>query len=380
MPCVFPVLSLKALSFASSRGSDHAHHLHGWAYTAGVIVSFIIVALVIFAARSAGQYTGWGFQLQSPEFVAAMAFLFIFMGISLSGLVHIGGSMMGVGQSLTSQKGLRGSFFTGVLAAVVASPCTGPLMAPALGFAITQPPALALSVFIALGFGLALPFLLLSYSPKLVELLPKPGVWMEKLKELLAFPMYITAAWLIFVFGRQVGMTGVFYLLIAAVAMVFATWLLQHQPNGKGLRWTVKIASTVCLVFVAYVILNGESFREDKSLWGKFSEAKVEEIRAEGQPVFVDFTADWCITCKANKALALSREGFLEAAAKHNVALLVADWTNEDPEISQVLEKFQRSGVPLYLMYPADSSKPPEVLPQILTQSMVIEAIERSVN
>ena len=178
MPCVFPVLSLKALTFASSGGSDHNHHMHGWAYTAGVIGSFLVVAVLILIARSAGESAGWGFQLQSPVFVAAVTYLFLIMGLSLSGMVHFGTSLMGVGQGLTANEGLRGSFFTGVLAAVVASPCTGPMMAPALGFALTQPAFISLSIFVALGFGMALPFLLLSYSPRLANMLPRPGTWM----------------------------------------------------------------------------------------------------------------------------------------------------------------------------------------------------------
>ncbi len=379
MPCVFPVLSLKALTFASSSDSAHGHQLHGWAYTAGVVGSFVIVALIISAAKAAGEQSGWGFQLQAPEFVAAMAYLFLVMGLSLSGMVHFGASFMGVGQGLTAQEGLRGSFFTGILAAVVASPCTGPLMAPALGFALSQPIYISLAVFIALGFGMALPFLLLSYSPKLSSLLPRPGPWMEKLKELLAFPMYLTATWLLFVFGRQVGMVGVFFLLLGAIAIVFAIWLFKHQPSKPSLRWMIKALGLSSLAFAGHVALTSEDFRNPKGdNWQVFSEEKVASLRAQGQPVFVDFTADWCITCKANKAVALSREGFLSAVSKHNVALLRADWTNENKAISKVLGEFNRSGVPLYLMYPADLNKTPEVLPQVLSQEMVIQAIEKA--
>lgn len=378
MPCVFPVLSLKALGLAASGGSKQRHHLHGWAYTLGVIGSFVVAALVIIAAKTAGEQSGWGFQLQSPAFVAALAYLFLVMGLSLSGMVYFGTTLMGVGQGLTTQDGLRGSFFTGVLAAVVASPCTGPMMAPALGFALTQPTPVALAIFVALGFGMALPFLLLSYSPKLASLLPRPGVWMEKMKEVLAFPMYLTAVWLLFVFGRQVGMHGVFFLLLGAVAIVFAIWLLQNQPEGRKFRTFVKGSALTSLAFAGYVVFTSDSFRNREDAWQAYTPQLVSELRSAGQPVLVDFTADWCITCKANEAMAFSREGFKEAVRKHNVALVRGDWTYEDPNISAVLAEFGRSGVPLYLVYPADSALQPELLPQLLTQTMVIEAIERA--
>lgn len=379
MPCVFPVLSLKALSFAGTGGSSHSHHLHGWAYTAGVVGSFVVAASLILIARAAGESAGWGFQLQSPAFVGFMVYLFLIMGLSLSGMVYFGGGLMGIGQGLTASSGLRGSFFTGVLAAVVASPCTGPMMAPALGFALTQSPTVSLSVFVALGLGMAFPFLLLSYSPRLAQLLPRPGVWMEKLKEFLAFPMYLTAAWLLFVFGRQVGMTGVFFLSIGAVALAWSIWLLQNLPERAWLRRVQQAAAISAVFFAAYTAYTSETFRRDSDdgVWQAFSEQRVESLRAEGRVVFVDFTADWCITCKTNKVVALSRDGFHEAVDRHGVALLTADWTNEDPEISRVLQSFNRNGVPLYVIYPADPDGTPVVLPQLLTQSMVVEALNK---
>ncbi len=380
MPCVFPVLSLKALSFAQTGGdSAHSHHMHGWAYTAGVVGSFIVVALLIFVARAAGQSAGWGFQLQSPTFVAAMTYLFLIMGLSLSGFVHFGTGLMGVGQSLTNNDGLQGSFFTGVLAAVVASPCTGPMMAPALGFALTQPAIVSITIFIALGFGMALPFLALSYSPKLAQLLPRPGTWMERLKEVLAFPMYMTSAWLLFVFGKQVGMTGVFYLVLGLIAIAFAIWLQKNLPTHPHWRKALQVTVFASLVFAGHVAYKGKEYRELQSEWQPFSKELVQDLREQGQPVFVDFTADWCITCKANESVALSRKGFTEAIKKNNFALVKGDWTNEDPKISAVLEEFGRSGVPLYIVYPADTSQQPEVLPQILTQSIVVAALERAV-
>lgn len=379
MPCVFPVLSLKALSFtANNNGDAHRHHMHGWAYTLGVVGSFMVAGLVILVAKTAGAQAGWGFQLQSPTFVAFMTYLFLVMGLSLSGMVYFGTGFMGLGQGLASQNGLRGSFFTGVLAALVASPCTGPFMATALGFALTQPALVSLSIFIALGFGMALPFLLLSYSPRLANMLPRPGAWMEKFKQFLAFPMYAAAAWLLYVFGRQVGVAGVFYLLMGAIALVMAIWMFQNLPSQQRWRWVVKATGAAAVIGAGAVAWIGADLRSDNNDWQPYSKSLVAELRNGGQPVLVDFTADWCITCKANEAVALSRDGFREAVKQYNVALVKADWTNQDPAISTALAEYNRSGVPLYLMYPADTSKPAEVLPQLLSQDMVIAAIKRA--
>ncbi|WP_054113880.1 protein-disulfide reductase DsbD family protein [Marinagarivorans algicola] len=377
MPCVFPVLSLKALSFASHSEDKHSHQAHGWAYTAGIIGSFIVVALAILALRSAGTAAGWGFQLQSPLFVAAVMYLFLVMGLSLSGMIYFGTGLMGVGQNLTQGGGLKGSFFTGVLAAVVASPCTGPMMAPALGFALTQPAYIAILIFIALGFGLALPFLALSYSPALARKLPAPGTWMEVLKQFLAFPMYITAAWLLYVFGNQVGMTGAFFLMLGAIAIVYAIWVFQHIPEKGVGKWLVQWSGYGALVLAAYIAYNGETFKKDDS-WINYTPTVIAELREGGQPVFVDFTADWCITCKVNEQIALDREEFREVVARYDYAKVKGDWTNQDEDITNILTEYKRSGVPLYLVFPADPSKPAEVLPQILTKNLVIEALERN--
>ncbi|MDZ7923469.1 MAG: protein-disulfide reductase DsbD family protein [Marinagarivorans sp.] len=377
MPCVFPVLSLKALSFASHADGPHSHQAHGWAYTAGVVGSFIIVAIAIIALRQAGESAGWGFQLQSPLFVAAIMYLFLVMGLSLSGMIYFGTGLMGVGQGLTNSDGLKGSFFTGVLAAVVASPCTGPMMAPALGFALTQPWYTSIFIFIALGFGLAFPFLLLSYSPAVARALPAPGTWMEVLKQFLAFPMYITSAWLLYVFGNQVGMTGVFFLTLGGIAIVYAIWVFQHIPEKGTGKWIAKISGYAALICAGYIAYNGETFKKDPS-WIPYTPTVVQELRSKGQPVFVDFTADWCITCKANEAVAIDRVEFRETVAELNYAKVKGDWTNEDPNITAVLTEYKRSGVPLYLVFPADMSKPAEVLPQLLTKEMVVDALKRN--
>lgn len=381
MPCVFPVLSLKALSFASSHLSKHSQHVHGWAYTAGVVISFIVAAGVILAARSAGELLGWGFQLQQPGFVAAMVFLFFLMGLSLSGFFHFGTSLMGTGQNLTTGHGLGASFFTGVLAALVASPCTAPFMASALGFALTQPTYIALLIFATLGFGMALPFLLLSYMPKLAERLPRPGPWMETLKEILAFPLYLTCIWLVWVLARQTGVDGAALILIALLALTFAIWLFQQTASRKGVRYTAKLAGALCVAFALGVLFRIGDFSQADAKngpWEPYSASRLAELRAEDTAVFIDLTADWCITCKFNERVALNTDDVIKFAALNDIIMLQGDWTNEDPEISALLEEFERSGVPLYLMYPANGNEPPVVLPQILSKSMVLKAMEES--
>lgn len=379
MPCVFPVLSLKALSFTSSHHDPRTQKMHGWAYTGGVVGSFVLAASIILVARGAGESLGWGFQLQQPGFVAFMAYLFFVMGLSLSGLFHIGTQWMGAGQSLTSGEGLKSSFFTGVLAALVASPCTAPFMATALGFALTQPAYISLFIFSALGFGMALPFLLLSYSPILAKYLPAPGAWMDTLKQVLAFPLYLTAAWLLWVLSHQTSSTGAIAVLVGAILISFGIWVIQQNANSSFGKVIIKGTATASLIGAAYIGWIADDFREnDHGIWQTYSPTKLEELRAEATPVFVDLTADWCITCKFNERVALNTEAVAKFATKNDIAMLQGDWTNADPVISDLLEKFGRSGVPLYLMYPADPEKEPQILPQILTEGIVLESMQKA--
>jgi thiol:disulfide interchange protein DsbD len=372
MPCVFPILSLKVLSFA--RSSDHDRHLHSWIYTLGVIASFVFVAAVLIALQQAGQAIGWGFQLQSPGFVIALAYLFVAMGLSLSGLIEFGGSMMNVGSGYANRSGMGGSFFTGVLAVVVASPCTAPFMGTALGFAVSQPPAIALLVFASLGAGMAAPLLIFSYSGAARALMPKPGAWMETLKELLAFPLYATAIWLLWVAGRQTGVNTMAAALIGALLLALALWLWDQKVWRRGLALAC-LAASFSLGF--QLDLDGPraataAVSGDKVTW---SDHGVAELRRDGKPVFVDVTADWCITCKANEAAVLLTDELNQAFVDHGVVYMIADWTNYDPQIAGLLKKYGRTGIPLYLMYPADLSSDPLILPQILTKGMVLEAI-----
>lgn len=379
MPCVFPVLSLKALSFASSHLNPHKQHLHGWLYTAGVVGSFLVAALFIIIAKSTGQELGWGFQLQSPTFVALMAYLFFVMGLSLSGMFHIGTQWMGAGQSLTTGNGYKSSFFTGVLAALVASPCTAPFMATALGFALTQPAWISLLIFTALGFGMALPFLLLSYSPALARYLPAPGAWMDRLKQILAFPLYITAIWLLWVLSNQTSSTGAALVLLGAVSITFAIWNFQQDASSRVGKVLTKGLGVASLVFAAMLAWNSGDYAQRKSsMWEAYSPQRLQELRSEGVPVFVDLTADWCITCKFNERVALNREKVARFVALNDIVMLQGDWTNSDPDITALLAQFERSGVPLYLMYPAKADAPPAILPQILSEALVLEYMQKS--
>lgn len=377
MPCVFPVLSIKALSFVSARGSDHSHHVHGWVYTAGAVSSFLAMGGIIVGIRAAGGNADWGMQLQSPVFVAMMVYLFLIMGLSLSGFVHFGSSLMGIGQSLTTRQGLQGSFFTGVLAVVVASPCTAPAMATALGVALTQSAPVALTIFACLGFGLALPFLILSYSPKLASYLPKPGAWMETLKQILAFPLYLTAAGGLWVLGRQTSSDTLTVVILGGIAIVFAIWLWQKRPRSTFGKYS-QIA--LCLVAViGGIALGVQAPNYGKGdYWQDYSPELVAQLRAEGRPLFINLTAAWCITCHANERIALSRDEVKEAAEKYNIAMIKGDYTNEDPRITELLHEYRRVGVPTYLMFSTDSSKPAEILPQVLTIDTVVEAMERA--
>jgi thiol:disulfide interchange protein DsbD len=373
MPCVFPILSLKVLSFA--RSSDHDRHLHSWVYAAGVIASFVAVAGLLIVLQQAGNAIGWGFQLQSPGFVIALAYLFIAMGLSLSGVVALGGSLMNTGSALANRGGLTGSFFTGVLAVVVASPCTAPFMGTALGFAAGQPPQIGLLVFAALGAGMATPLLLFSYSGAARALMPKPGAWMETLKQLLAFPLYATAIWLLWVAGRQTGVNTMTAALSGALMLALGLWLWNHNSTRRVL------ALGCLLVAIALGSQHHLDTRDDSParLSGgqvAWSDAQVTALREAGKTVFVDVTADWCITCIANETAVLNTAEMTRAFADHGVVYMVADWTNQDADIAALLQRHGRNGIPLYLVYSPDLSAPPLILPQVLTKNTVLEALQ----
>jgi thiol:disulfide interchange protein len=365
MPCVLPVLSLKALALANSNAN---HRIQGWSYTLGAISTFVAIAALLLAIRAAGQAAGWGFQLQSPGFVTVLFYLFFVMGLSLSGFITLGARWMSAGQSLTQGSGLSQSYFTGVLAAVVASPCTAPFMAPALGFAITQPWSIALLIFASLGFGMALPLLLLSYIPSLNKLLPKPGAWMETFKQALAFPLYITAIWLLWVLSRQLGPNITALVIFGGLAIIFIYWLGQKSTRFLPATGAATIAVIAALSLHASQQEPLRASTANNSIWEIYDEKRLASLRDAGKAVFINLTADWCITCLANEKVVFT-ESTLAAMKANDITLLKGDWTNYDPQITKLLEKHKRGGVPLYLLFPAEAGKAPIVLPQILTPS-----------
>jgi thiol:disulfide interchange protein DsbD len=385
MPCVFPVLSIKILHLTEHAGqSPRRVRLHGLAYTAGILSSFAVLAAILYLLRRGGAEIGWGFQLQSPVVVATLAFLLFAFGLSLSGILPVGASLTRVGGSrLLQRTGLSGSFFAGMLATVVATPCTAPFMGASIGFALTQPFYAGLLVFMTLGLGLALPFLLLAFLPGLQRLLPRPGRWMETLKQFLAFPLYATAAWLIWVLSFQVSPAGLMAALAGLVLIAFGAWaygLAQGRSDrpAKAFRAAAVAAALAAVLIAAGISADrtGEATAKSQEAgYEPFTQAKLDSLLAAEKPVFVNMTAAWCITCLVNERTALSAKNVRETFADKGIAYLKGDWTNRNPEIARLLERFGRSGVPLYVLY--RSGREPVLLPQILTQSMVIETLQR---
>jgi thiol:disulfide interchange protein DsbD len=387
MPCVFPVLSIKALSLLKhAQQSPTQTKLQGLAYTAGILVSFISLGVLLILLKAGGAQIGWGFQFQSPLFVLIVAYLMFAVGLSLSGVFSIGGSIIGVGSSLTQKSGYSGSFFTGVLATIVATPCTAPFMGAALGFALSQPPFALLAVFVSLGFGLALPYLLLSYSPSLQRYLPKPGVWMDRLKQAMAFPMYAAAVWLVWVLVQQAGVNSVVIALGGMVLISFAAWLYEMTKFSEILTQRISTGFAILALMSALIggyfgietsaavtVENSETTAEKN--YEPYSAERLRALRAEGKPIFVNFTAAWCISCLVNEKVALSQSSVKDTFKQRGITYLKGDWTNRDAEITKILSEFGRSGVPLYLYYPAGINTSPEILPQILTPEIVLQTV-----
>ncbi|MDE0875408.1 MAG: protein-disulfide reductase DsbD [Porticoccaceae bacterium] len=379
MPCVFPVLSIKALSFTMTHQTASSRRSHGLAYTVGVVSSFVGIAFVMLSLRAAGEAIGWGFQLQSPLFVMLLIYLFFIMGLAFSGYLEIGSSLMSIGQSSERDESLSSSFMTGVLATTVASPCTAPFMGPALGFAIAQPSYLALLVFAFLGLGMALPFVLLAWIPSLTAKLPRPGAWMDSFKQFLAFPLYITGVWLIWVVGRQTSVDIVATIIIGLVLITMSIWLTKLRQAAGHKITTLSFANLfAALCLIGAITIPAWSITKDTepARWEPYSQQRLSELRQAQKPVFVNLTADWCITCLANEKIAFTN-AFYQSLSDNQVTYLKGDWTNNDPEITKLLNQFQRSGVPLYLVYP-EGEDSAEVLPQILLENTLINAIQRS--
>ena len=394
MPCVFPILSMKAAALAGHASEAARARSQALAFLAGVLLSFLGLAGALEVARAAGAAVGWGFQLQSPAAVAVLALIMLGAALNLSGLFEIGTSAQGVGAGLASRGDLLGSAMTGVLAVVVAAPCTAPFMGPALGFALTQPPAVAFAVFLALGLGFAAPFTLLSLSPPLMRLLPRPGAWMDVFRKALAFPMYAAAAWLVWVLAQQTGPEGLARLLAAAVLAGLAAWLfgmaqrrnlLGRSPGGLALSASAFLALAGGLALVtlgAYgparaagaPVGDVDPGRLASRPW---SPEALAALRAAHTPVFVNFTAAWCVTCQVNERVAFSAASVEKAFTRAGAVYLVADWTNRDAAIADALGKQGRIGVPLYLVYGVDGGEP-RVLPQLLTPELVAEAVDKA--
>ncbi|MFO1348078.1 MAG: protein-disulfide reductase DsbD [Pseudomonadales bacterium] len=379
MPCVFPVLSLKVFAMAAQRERDDEAHWHSWIYTAGVITTFVLVASVMLLLRAGGEAVGWGFQLQEPMFVGLLIYLFFVVGLSFSGVLHIGGSLMGIGQRLVAGSPVRATFFTGVLAVVVASPCSAPFMGVALGYAVVQSAPVALLVFAVLGLGMALPFILLAYWPQMLHRLPAPGLWMERLRQFLAFPLYATAVWLLWVLGQQGGELAMVAILGGLILLVLAGWLWRDASVRVWEKALAVLVLATALIVPHFLVAEicqlpqATAFKTGDA--EPYSPARLAALRAEGKPALINMTASWCLTCLVNEKMVLSRHSVKKYLHEKNIAYLVGDWTNRDPDITQFLQQYKRNGVPLYVYYPTGVDSKPVVLPQVLTENAVLEAL-----
>ena len=379
MPCVFPVLGIKILGFVNQAGADRRKvTVHGLVFALGVLLSFWLLAGALLALRAGGRELGWGFQLQEPAFVFALAALLLVFALNLSGLFEIGLSVMGVGSQLQAKSGYSGSFFTGVLATVVATPCSAPFLAPALGAALTLSAVESITVFTTIALGLSAPYLLLSIFPGAVKLLPRPGAWMETFKQLMAFPLYATVGFLVWVLAGQTPDTGLLKVLFGLVLVAMAAWAYgrwtQHGGSAGRRRFGYAFAAAL---FAAGLALGYPAKPAQDIVWEKWSPETVAKLRAEGKTLYVDFTARWCATCQSNKAVVFSSQKVRDVLRQQGVVLLRADWTNKDPLITETLAAFNRSAVPFDLIY-APGRAEPLVLPELLTPDIVLNALAKA--
>jgi thiol:disulfide interchange protein DsbD len=393
MPCVFPVLSLKLLALMQHQRADDAAHrphaslrAHGLAFAAGVVLSFVALAAFLIVLRAGGEQLGWGFQLQTPWVVATLVLLFFVIGLNLIGAfeLNLGSAVVNSAAAQRTQTDrLSGSFGTGALAVLVAAPCTAPFMGAALGYAVTQPAPAALAVFASLGLGMAAPYLLLTLAPGLLARLPRAGAWMLRFKQAMAFPMFATCVWLLWVLAQQVGIDTAALVLGGLVLAGLAAWALGvAQAGARRWRWVAVVAAPVALYAVVGVPLSGPTLAGPAAQaatsddWEAWSRAAQQSHLERGQPLFVDFTAAWCVTCQANKRLVLRSKSVEAAFARYGVTRLRADWTNRDDEITRELARFKRNGVPLYVVY--DGRGKAQILPELLSERVVLEALARA--
>ncbi|MGA9609458.1 MAG: thioredoxin family protein [Rouxiella badensis] len=388
MPCVFPVISLKALSLIRHHDKPAQARAEGLAFLFGVVVTMFALAGVLLLARSGGAAVGWGFQLQSPLVIALLVLVMLASALNLFGLFEVGLSVQKVGEVGGGRGGLTGSALTGALAIIVATPCSAPFMASAIGYALTQPPRVSLVIFIALALGFAAPFTLISFFPVLARILPAPGAWMVTLKHGLAFPMLGAVAWLIWVLERQAGSIALAAILACCILLSFAAWLygMAQKRRMMGKRhWALHIATAVFLLLVVPPLANlktssgplDSAEASQAAAAVAWSPQNVDAIKGQGKPIFVDFTASWCITCQVNERTSLSTQAVKAAMARTNTIYMIADSTKYNPDVEQALSDFGRGGLPLYVVYPADGGKP-VVLPQVLTPGIVITALDNA--
>ena len=379
MPCVFPVLAIKLLGFTRHADDKRGHRISGFAYSAGVVLSFVALGAAMLALRAAGEQLGWGFQLQSPAVVAALAVLFTLLGLNLAGVFGIGNFLPGNVAAMEARHPVANSFLSGVLAVAIASPCTAPFMGASLGFAVGLPAAQALAIFAAIGVGMALPYLAASLVPAVANLLPRPGPWMETFRRLMAFPMFATVVWLVWVLGQQSGIDGAGALLALLVALSAVVWALTLRGTAR-----VVIASVFVASFAALAMTIGQNITKPvastlavaaSDRWQPWAPGKVDQLVATGQPVFVDFTAAWCVTCQYNKKTTLADAAVLADLDSKKVALLRADWTRRDPAITAALGQLGRNGVPVYVFYKNGST--PVVLSEVLSVEEVRSVISK---
>jgi thiol:disulfide interchange protein DsbD len=398
MPCVFPVLFLKGLALLQSSAMERAQvRRHGLVYALGILVSFWAIVAVLLVLRATGSHAGWGFQFQSPAFIAVLAAFMFFFALSLAGQFELGLSLTSVGGELAQKQGYAGSFFTGVLATVVATPCMGPLLGAAVGFALVQSAGVTFAVFTAVALGLAAPYVLLSWHPAWAKLLPKPGAWMEVLKQVTAVPLFATAIWLAWVYGQLYagpeGVNQVALLLGCFLLLAVAGWALGRWPAKKG-----SALAAVALIALALAVPIVEGRKATRAgavqtatagqagfatngtevVWQPYSDQAVDAARAAGHPVFIDFTAAWCLSCQVNERAVLKTAEIESALLKGGVVTMKADWTNSDPAITAKLASVGRASVPTYVVYPAVASGAADVLPELLTKDLVLKAIERN--
>ena len=380
MPCVFPVISLKVLSFVGQAGEDRKKvFAHAMSFTLGVLVFFWMLTTALLVVRSTAGEVGWGEQLQQPAFVIGLIFVMVLVALNLFGIFEVGTSLTGVGGKLTSKDGYGGSFWSGALAVLLATPCTAPLMAPAITFALAQPAPFTIMVFTSLGLGMAAPYFLFAIFPKLLEVLPAPGAWMETFKQFMGFPMLVVAVWLIGVLSKQLDVSGLQWSLAAVVLLALAVWILGRYTGfdkAASTRWKGRIAAGVIFLLSVGMACEASGRRAEPSL------VKINDViaqkQAQGKNVFVDFTAEWCVTCKVNERTTIKTDKAREFFKDNNIELVFADWTNQDPAITQLLKEHGRAGVPLYVMYPADPAKEPVVLPDgLITFSHIEDAFEK---